>query len=99
MHSLEHYTSPEKGLFNVSMNYMYQFVKVMQLSVFLLFFLDSMSSLDMDLQEDVFDLMAEEYFSNEDGFNLDQEQSYAATMECPFADFNIRGTFLSKVKF
>lgn len=32
-----------------------------------------MSSLDMDLQEDVFDLMAEEYFSNEDGFNLDQE--------------------------
>lgn len=31
-----------------------------------------MSSLDMDLQ-DVFDLMAEEYFSNEDGFNLDQE--------------------------
>lgn len=53
----------------------------------------------MDLQRDVLDLMGEEDFNYTDGFNLDQELSYVASMECPFADFNFRGTFLSKVKF
>lgn len=57
-----------------------------------------MSRLDMDLQRDALDLMAEEDISYEDGLH-DQELSYVASMECPFADFSFRGTFLSKVKF
>lgn len=57
-----------------------------------------MSRLDMDLQRDALDLMAEEDISYEDGLH-DQDLSYVASMECPFADFNFRGTFLSKVKF
>lgn len=57
-----------------------------------------MSRLDMDLQRDALDLMAEEDISYEDGLH-DQELSYVASKECPFADFNFRETFLSKVKF
>lgn len=56
-----------------------------------------MTSLDTDLQ-DVLDVMAEEEISYKDGLH-DQELSYVASMECPFADFSFRGTFLSKVKF
>lgn len=42
--------------------------------------------------------MAEEDFSFADGHNLDQGLSSDASMECPFADFNFRGTFLPKLK-
>lgn len=38
--------------------------------------------------------MAEEDISFKDGLH-DQELSYVASMECPFADFSFRGTFLS----
>lgn len=57
-----------------------------------------MSKLEMDLQGDALSLMAEENISYEDGLH-DQELSYVARIECPFADFNFRGTFLSKVIF
>lgn len=49
----------------------------------------------MGLQWDVLNLMAEEDFIYEDGFNLDKELNYVACMECPFVDFNFR----LKVKF
>lgn len=62
------------------------------------YFSETISRLDMDLQRDALDLMAEEDISYEDGLH-DQELSYVASKECPFADFNFRGTFLSKVKF
>lgn len=34
-----------------------------------------------------------------DVFNIDRELSFVVSMECPFVDFNFRGTLLSKVKF
>lgn len=88
---------PEKGLFNVCMNYMYYFVDYMKLYVFLLFS-ETKSSLDMDLQVDALDLMAKEDISYKDGLHLDQELSQHG-VPLQFADFNFRETFLSKGKF